>query len=313
MAAPSPEPGALASVSGREEQSSLETPLDYPDADIILRSSDSRDFRVLKLYIIKRSPVLDKLIQATSDLPTTTDLSGTDTPLPIVHMHESAAILHSLLTFILPVPPVLPPSVEETMKLLSVAQKYEMGHVLIYIRGIIALQDPPLICKGNALHVYAVARKYGPRREVVEAARITLKSALTIENLEGKLDVVPNDHLHELWRYHQRVREKLVSNMDAFRGSDAYKALDALKCADRNPSGIPEWIDDFIRTMTLTPSSFNLFEFQSALARHVRAGRQCSFCTRLPEEPIDKFWTALKTFLHANLEKVSEFYAPHVV
>lgn len=123
MAAPSPEPGALASVSGRGEQSSLETPLDYPDADIILRSSDSRDFRVLKLYIIKRSPVLDKLIQATSDLPTTTDLSGTDTPLPIVHMHESAAILHSLLTFILPVPPVLPPSVEETMKLLSVAQK----------------------------------------------------------------------------------------------------------------------------------------------------------------------------------------------
>ena len=56
MAAPSPEPGALASVSGKEEQFSMETPLDYSDADIILRSSDSRDFRVLKLYIIKRSP-----------------------------------------------------------------------------------------------------------------------------------------------------------------------------------------------------------------------------------------------------------------
>ena len=228
-------------------------------------------------------------------------------------MRESGVILHSLLTFILPVPPVLPPTVDETMELLSVAQKYEMSHVLTYIRGIIALQDPPLICKGNALQVYAVARKYGPRQEVVEAARFTLKSALTIKNLEGKLDVVPSDHLHELWRYHQRVREKLVSNIDAFRGSDAYKALDTLKCVDRTPSGIPEWIDDYIRTMTLAPSSFNPFEFQSALARHVRAKTRCSFCTRLPEEPIDKFWAALKAFLDANLEEVSEFYVPHVV
>jgi hypothetical protein len=315
MAAPPPEPGAIASVSGREENSPMET-LDYPDADIILRSSDARDFRVLKLYIIKRSPVLDKLIQATSDLPATTSPTGTETSLPIVHMAESGAILCSLLTFILPVQPILPPSVKETMKLLSVAQKYEMSHILVYIRGVIALQDPPLICKSNALQAYSLAQKYGPREEIVQAARLTLKSALTIENLEGKLDVVSSDHLHELWRYHQRVKENLVLKIDGFKGSDAYKALKCLNCADRTPFGTPKWIDDYIHSMTVTPSSFNLFEFQSALARHVAPGdnrRRCSFCTCLPEESLDKFWTSLTMFLHANIEEVSKADVHHVI
>ena len=314
MTAPSPEPRALASVSGKDEQSFMETTLNYPDADIILRSGDSRDFRVLKLYIIKRSPVLDKLIQASSDLHTTTLPTGTDTPLPIVQMLESGVVLHSLLTFILPVPPVLPPSVEETMKLLSVAEKYELSHVLIYIRGIIALQDPPLISKSNALHVYSVARKYGPRQEVVQAARLTLKFALTIENLDGKLDVVPSDHLHELWRYHQRVQENFLSSIDGFiTGSDGYKALNSLNCVDRTSCGTPHWIHDYICSETFTPSSFNLFEFQSALARHVSDENQCSFCTCLPEEPIDKFWTALTALLHENIEEVCKVHVFQVV
>ena len=184
-------PSSLSEASSTEE----EQPFDYPDADIILRSSDSRDFRVLKSFIIKSSPILDKLIQTSSDLPADAVSAGTDTPLPIVRMPESGAILQSLLTFILPVPPVLPPGVEGTMELLPVAQKYEMGHILIHIRGSIALQDPPFIRESNALQVYSLAQKYGLRPEVVQAARLTLKFTLTIENLEGKLDTMRGDHL----------------------------------------------------------------------------------------------------------------------
>jgi hypothetical protein len=291
---------------------------DYPDVDIILRSSDSRDFRVLKLFIIKSSPVLDKLIQATSDLPATTIPTDTETPLPVVHLSESGAILHNLLTFMLPVPPVLPPSVEKTLELLSVAQKYEMSHVLVHIRGSISLQNPPLICKSNVLHVYSLAQKYGLRQEVVQAARLTLKSTLTIENLEGELDVMPGDHLHELWRYHTRLRGKLVSNIVGFKESDAFRALD-LNCPDLLSYGIPKWIDDYIYSTAFISSSPNLFEFQSALAWHVSArdnktqGNRCSFCTRLPEETKDKLWTALTTFVHANMEQVSKAHVFHVV
>jgi hypothetical protein len=88
-------------------------------------------------------------------------------------MSKTGTILYSLLTFVLPVPPVLPATVDETMELLPVTKKYEITHVLAYIRGCIALQDPPLICKGNALLVYFLAQKYGLRPEVVQVARLT--------------------------------------------------------------------------------------------------------------------------------------------
>jgi hypothetical protein len=40
-----------------------------PDADVILRSCDAQDFRVLSLYIIKSSPVLKGLMETTSSNP----------------------------------------------------------------------------------------------------------------------------------------------------------------------------------------------------------------------------------------------------
>jgi hypothetical protein len=212
MASSPHQPKAPSSVSNRDEVPSTDELFDFPDADIILRSSNSRDFRVLKLFITKSSPVLDKLIRhasysAVSALPAST------MSLPVIQMSESGAILCSLLTFVLPMPPVLPPSVEETLELLSVAQKYEMSHVLAHIRGNISLQHPPLICRSNALQVYSLAQKYGLRQEVVQAARLTVRSTLTIENLGGRLDVMPGDHLHELWKYHRRLQRKLASTL----------------------------------------------------------------------------------------------------
>ena len=73
------------------------------------------------MYITKSSLALNKLIQATSDFGTTTVSASTEKPLPVVHMPESGAILRSFLTFIFPVPLALPPSLEETVELLSVA------------------------------------------------------------------------------------------------------------------------------------------------------------------------------------------------
>ena len=280
---------------------------DFPDADIILRSSNSRDFPVLKLFITKSSPVLDKLIQTASDSAVST-LPANAMPLPVINMSESGAILYSLLTFILPMPPVLPPSVEETLELLSVAQKYEMSHVLAHIRGSISLRDPPLIHGSNALRVYSLAQKYGLRQEVVQAARLTVRSTLTIENLEGKLDVMPGDHLYELWKYHRRLQGELMSNVKEFRLSSAYRALNGLNCVSTSYK-IPKWIDDYICFMASTPSSFNPFEFQSTLVRHVTnrdrlQGKQCFACSCLPEEVIERFWTALTAFVNANMEEV---------
>ena len=316
MTSSSPQPGDLSSVSNLVEAPSVEELFNFPDADIILRSSNSRDFPVLKLYITKSSPVLYKLIQNASDSVVSAHPAG-PIPLPVINMPESGAILHSLLTFVLPITPVLPPSVEETLELLSVAQKYEMNHVLTHIRGSISLQDPPLICRRNALHVYSLAQKYSLHQEVSQAARLTVRSTLTVEGLEGNLDVMPGDHLHELWKYHQRLQAKLVSNVVQFKQFSACSTLNGLTCISlARFYRIPGWIDDYISLVASTPSSFNPFIFQSALVRHVSRvwglGKQCTLCTTLPEEVIDKFWTALTAFMNVNMEEVRNSMFPAV-
>jgi hypothetical protein len=59
---PVPEPPAPAEVASEETLH-----FDYPRSDIVLRSRDSHNFHVSKLYIVNSSPVLRELIQTVSD------------------------------------------------------------------------------------------------------------------------------------------------------------------------------------------------------------------------------------------------------
>jgi hypothetical protein len=215
------------SVSNRGTPST-KTLFDDPDADIILRSCDDLDFRVQKVFLVKSSPMLGRLIRDASPHYHAAP-SGAMGALPVVQLSERGAILYHLLTFLFPITPVLPPTLEETMELLSVAQKYELNHTLVHIRGSISLKKVPLVNRDNALHVYSLAQKYSLRQEMVQAARITLKSPLTIEYLQGKLDLMRMDHLYELWKYHRTVRANLTGSINEFRGSGAYTML---KCRD---------------------------------------------------------------------------------
>ena len=136
------EPSALIDVTS-ESQEALH--FDYPVSDIVVHSCDSHNFHVSKLYIANSSPVLRELIlQSVSD--TSGGPSGEEqAPLPVVRLPESGATLHSLLTFIFPVIPILPSTSEEIMELLAVAQKYQMDSILSHIRGNIAEKDPPFL------------------------------------------------------------------------------------------------------------------------------------------------------------------------
>jgi hypothetical protein len=67
--------------------------------------------------------------------------------------------------------------------------------------------------------------------------------------------------------------------------------------------------------MAWTPSSFNLFKFQSALTWHIITfeNYQCLSCKSLPGQTIEKFWTALTTFIHLNMEQVSKASLEYVI
>ncbi|KAH9018769.1 hypothetical protein EDB83DRAFT_2528332 [Lactarius deliciosus] len=270
---------------------------DYPDADVVLRSHDFQMFRVPKLYITNSSNVLGELIQAAPD---TSD--ATDSRLPEVQLSERSATLSSLLTFIFPVNPVLPSNIEETMELLSVAQKYEMSTVLTHIRSFLSRQRPLFISPENAFLAYSLAQRYRLREEANQAARLTLKFTLTIESLEDKLAIMPGDYLHELWKYHQRVQAQLRLDLPSSGASLVLRGFDCSQCTKNSN---PYWIELYIWSIIDYPSRFDPIEFQMALARHTAgiSTKRCSTCLLIPVEDMRTFWTTLSVTVHHCMEK----------
>ncbi|KAH8981749.1 hypothetical protein EDB86DRAFT_416039 [Lactarius hatsudake] len=279
-----------------------------PDADVILLSGDSQIFRVPKLYIIRSSTVLGELIRAASKTSgaASADSASAEARLPEVQLYDSGTILFCLLTFIFPVPSILPSSLDEKMELLSVAQKYEMDSVMDHIRGSLSQQDPHFIHKENAFLACSLAQKYGLRREAIQAARFTLKTTLTTKILD---EVTPGAYLHELLKYHQRVQAKLKVDLPS---SGAGTLLSALDCISKYTTGSQHWVHSYIASISENPSFFDPIEFQIALMRHTtgtvsnvvgKSVAWCTFCTQIPVETIRTFWTTLTAVVHRSMEK----------
>ena len=270
---------------------------DDSDADIILRSCDHREFRVLKLYVIKASPVLREVIQSTPSLPTASTSPGPW--LPSVQLSDSSVTLSCLLSFILPMPPILPSTVEQTMLLLSAAQRYQMTFILGYIRGAIALQDPPFVRQETALQVYSLAQTHGLRQEALHAARATLAFSFTLESLEDKIGATPLVDLHGLWKYHQRVRTYLADDLTAFKTSGIPNEMTNQPCG----YGILTWLGEYFESIAKSPAFFDTTEFHMFLSRHTRASG-CG-CVNIPSRVIRTFWMALTRVVHDCMTKVS--------
>src|SRR6266702_8789106 len=248
---------------------------DYPD--IVLRSCDSHDFRVPKLYIVICSPVLRDLIRSvsnTSDVPNGEEQE----PLPVVKLPESKATLYSLLTFIFPFVPILPSTTEKIMELLAVAQKYQIDSVMTHIRGAISRLDPPFLRPETAFHVYFLAQQHELRQEALQAARVTLRLSMTIENLGDKLEFpgMTGAYLHELWKYHERVRTDRKSGLLEFKNTGLPDAVKDLRCTGPHSGShsFPQWLDDYIKSIAEALHLFDLIEFENARARHIKSGTQ---------------------------------------
>jgi hypothetical protein len=284
-----------------EPSSSANIAFEYPGADLILRSCDFHTFFVPKLYVINSSPKLANLIHNTLN---SCDVVHDERLHLKLQLSDAGAILHSLLTFIFPVSPVLPSTVEEIMELLYVAQKYEMHSTMAHIRGSIARQDSPFIDSENAFHVYSLAQNYGLRQEALQAARATLTLSMTIEALEDKFDVMSGAALHELWKYHERVRSILISDLAEFKNG-ARGILTGLRCARSSHSLIPRWLDRYIDSIGRTPHFFDIAEFDIILLRHIRDKTKggCT-CSAITSQTIRTLWTSLTVTANGSIKKV---------
>ncbi|KAH9169163.1 hypothetical protein EDB89DRAFT_1986867 [Lactarius sanguifluus] len=292
---------------------------DYPGADAILRSCDSYEFRVLKIYIFHSSPVLGQQVLAADNpqpgIAIPTDMMPVATSLPVVQLPDSGAVAFSLLTYIFPVLPILPSTVEQVMELLSAAQKYKMDAVLTHIRNHIAQQQPPFIQEENSLYMYSLAQKYGLRQEVLQAAQSTLGlQTLAIDSLDEKLEMMPGVFLHELWKYHQRVRVNLTSDLKGFitRGHTTFDGPSPCRTPPLGPSlPFPGWLGKYISSIGRNPSFFDLSRFHMVLTEHIRswsgprhgASRGCHACATIPSKNILEFWAALSAVYRDSITK----------
>ena len=287
---------------------------DYPSADFILRSIDSHHLRIPKCYIVNSSPVLADLIRKVLVPPDAARDEASS--LPVLQLPETGEILHSLLTFVFPVTPIIPSATETTMELLFVAQKYQMSSVLAHIRSMIVARERPLSARPEtSFHTYALAQKYGLRQEALQAAQIAISNyPMTIEDLDDKLDVVPGASLYQLWKYQEKARAILASDLKEFRASGARGTLTGLRCVWFSSStlipSIPNWLDDYIKSIGGAPHLFDPAEFNAALARHITSQltddnnhNRCA-CTSIPSQTIRNFWAALDSVVHGSFEKV---------
>ena len=281
--------------------------LDRPGADIILRSHDYFHFRVPKVYIFNSSPVLGEHIRRTLDSPGN---ANPEASLPMVHLPESGEIIRCLFTFLFPVTPLLPSTPDEIMKLLSVAQKYQMETVLTHIRVRITRHNPLHTSLEPALRFYSLAQKYELRPEALQTAQtICLKQSMTIEDLDENLDIMSGASLYELWKYHERVQAILASDLTEFRMSGAHGTITGLRCTELSSAQIPSWLDRYIGSIAKSPKFFDLIEFNAAMARHLENGGPCE-CASIPSKTICEFWEALGSAVNGGFEKVSVVDGP---
>ncbi|KAH9066072.1 hypothetical protein EDB83DRAFT_2675019 [Lactarius deliciosus] len=282
----------------------------FPGSDVVLRSCDAHNFRVLKLYIANISPIFRELF---TNAPSPSDTTHGEESLPVVELPEGGAIVFNLLTFIFPVAPILPSTTEKVMELLSVAQKYQMDLVLAHIRGAISRRDPPFIRPETAFHDYVLAQKHELHQEALQAARVTLRLSLTIEGLEDKLEFMPGAYLRELWKYRERVRTELKSSLLEFRNSGLPDDVKSLRCADARPSShlFPRWLDDYIESLAEALHLFDLIEFENIRARHIKdeSRRSTCPCAGISSQAIRAFWEALTTVVHGTIERANSTLA----
>jgi hypothetical protein len=110
---------------------SLPEPLDVPDTNLILRSSDLVNFCVHKQVLAMASPFFKDLLS----LPQPSKSESVD-GLPVIQFTKDTDLLRSLVSMLYPmIPSVIPDSYDKVLYLLVACQKYDMVEVQSHIHA----------------------------------------------------------------------------------------------------------------------------------------------------------------------------------
>ena len=143
---------------------------DAPDADILLRSSDGKEFRVHRLILSLASPVFQGMFK----LPQPTDPPS---QIPSVDLPEHSDILQPFIQYLYPRPPPKVSDISMWAALYAIADKYGAEGVMESLRDVLI----PRFLDAHPLRVYALASHWGLEGE----AKIASGRALQMDMSNG--------------------------------------------------------------------------------------------------------------------------------
>jgi len=312
---------ALSLVQERENSqpnstTSLPKPLDIPDANLIIRSSDLVNFRLHKSLLVMVSPFFaDRL-----SLLQPSDSESAD-GLPVVQLSEDAELLKSLISILYPIGLVIPESYDKVLYLLAACQKYDMAHVQSLIRDEVNCGRFPAPVGTEAFRAYAIASGKRLIPEMENAARQTLDYPMTFKTLGEGLRFFDGSALRNLVRFRKGCRDNLVTELQSFLKVHAPAPLSIwVGCPEAMPpsqwniplpvaSVLPKWlcrvlspINDLksqVFTQPLTTPSNIRGKYLTALLNH----GDCNFCLRVHVKGGLTFCAELESKLAQALEK----------
>ncbi|KAI0704138.1 hypothetical protein C8Q76DRAFT_801888 [Earliella scabrosa] len=190
----------LPSMAGDAPDSSAAPyPFNKPDADVVLRSTDSVDFHVRSHILLEASPAFERILASQPSAPLNAPIG----------VNADSKSLDILLRLCYPIrrKPRTPRTMEEIRSALCVAIEYEME------LPIEALEDElvDIAARGNALEVWVLARELkseGLARRAIECTFGTER--LVLENLAHRDGITAADILR-LREYH-RLRGRVDSD-----------------------------------------------------------------------------------------------------
>ena len=248
-----------------------------PDADIILRSDDSRptDFRVHRCILRAGSPFFQSMFSLPQPESDTTER------LPILDVSEPAAVLDPLLRFLYPVPDPEVSTLDMLVLIMFAASKYDMAAVMDRLRVLLV---SPAFLETAPVRVFAIASRF----DLEEEAKLASKHTLGVHVLDAPLC----EDLRHISAYaYYRLLE-----LHRQRGDAARKALcapDGLRCAQCNGSQYnavapPKWWGEFAaragEELRSRPTSDVIFSL-----KFLMACAHASNCSRCPGSILESY------------------------
>ena len=168
-----------------------------PDADIILRSSDGKEFRVHQFILSLASPFFRATFGSPQPNPTPSKIRKEDVTF-------SSDVLQPFLQYLYPKSPPKISDISVWAALYAIADEYGAEVVKDPLRDMLV----PRFLKKSPLRVYALASRWGFEEEARIASRRTLKTVDILTNFTREdAELMGNAARQRLHRLHSNRRE----------------------------------------------------------------------------------------------------------